>query len=179
MNREVQFESALERKFYMVLEAADEVLWYQEQPYALPYFVAGRCFEYYPDVLIKLMDGRFLLAEIKPVPLMPLTRNINKCRALFDFCTERGWGMLVTDGREALQELLIKEIDREFESVLIERLSDGPLHEQEFESIAARFPDSAAALPAIVLRLELDYSLEPFVLALPNKMSISGVRNND
>ncbi len=72
--------------------------------------------------------------------------------------------MLVTDGREALQELLVKEVDREFESVLIERLSDGPLHEQEFVSIAARFPDAAAGLPAIVLRRELDYSLEPFVL---------------
>lgn len=166
--REVQFESKLERSFYLGLEEVDEVSWYQEQPCEVPYEHKGKSHKYYPDSLIALTDGRGIVAEIKPPGYMPSAKNLSKLNELFKYCTSEGLGMLVTNGSVAMQELLLAAIDKEFEQVLVDRLVEGPLYQPEYDAIASRYPRAAAELPAIVLRRGLEYEIAPFVIRASN-----------
>ncbi|MBT4836233.1 MAG: hypothetical protein HON94_02685, partial [Methylococcales bacterium] len=105
MNRTVEYESHLEWDIYNIIEQSDEVKFYQEQPFEIPYFLKNKEYAYYPDVLIILNDGRGIVVEIKPLSDMVLFINIKKYNSMIKFCTEKGFGYLMTDKKNCYTDI--------------------------------------------------------------------------
>lgn len=122
LNREVQYESELECKFYIKLEKSDEVLYYQEQPFKIPYVFNGKSHNYIPDCFLVLKNGRGIVVEIKPELNMMQYGNICKWIALQDFCREKGLGCLMTTGNRSIQYFSTFKYNKEFEKKNIELL---------------------------------------------------------
>ncbi len=165
MQRGVQYESTLEIDFYAHLEQVDEVIWYQEQPFGIPYSFGGSERTYYPDVLIALKEERYVVVEIKPCFLMPLKSNRLKWEALNKYCAEKGWGVLITDGHRTIQQAQSHTVNVQFASAVLDRVKSKSLSWREYKEIAEQHNASAGEFVALVLRSELDWSLGPFKLS--------------
>ena len=165
LGREVHYESAMERDFLLGLEELDQVIYYQEQPLGLQYSVGSEGHTYYPDVLFVLRDGRGIIAEIKPVFQMALEENLQKWSALRRYCAQRGWGLLVTDGRHSIQDVQRHEVDPEFERAVLLALADGPISWKEYRPIKEAFQPKRDDFVALVLRNRLVWRLCPFQLS--------------
>lgn len=57
-NRNVGYESLLERDFFLLLEFDPTVVTYEEQPISLSYFYANRNIRYTPDVLVNYKNSK-------------------------------------------------------------------------------------------------------------------------
>jgi len=161
----VQFESQLELDFLLQLEDSAEVIHYQEQPLRVAYQLGERELAYYPDVLFVLADGRTVVAEIKPIFQMALHQNLHKWSALKQFCASRGWGMLITDGRHAIQEVQRKTSMAEFAEAVLSRLDHGSLSWSEYKAIRDEYDADRNDFLALVLQKRLLWTLGPFRLA--------------
>lgn len=162
--REVQYESTLEYQFFLQLEQADDVVWYQEQPLALSYNIDGHLSKYIPDVFIQLLDGRVFVTEIKPRFLMPLIENVLKWEALKSYCEERGWGALMTDGRTSPNALGAFTSNEQFAAEILNRLQLSSLNWNEYRDISQRYKASFVDFASLILNAKLSWSLGPFKL---------------
>ncbi|OJT18395.1 hypothetical protein BO221_40715 [Archangium sp. Cb G35] len=162
LGRNVEYESQLERRFFMLLECLDEVVTYQEQPYAVPYMLDGKPLTYYPDVVFILESGEAIVAELKPCLHMALHVTRCKWKSLQAFCEERGLGMLMTDDRgRTLETLKQTRVPATFETALLKKLERGPLRWRDIADL--RMEDVPCHAPqAVVLRHDLVMRLEPF-----------------
>lgn len=167
MNREVQYESMIEFTFLLRLEELPEVVLYQEQPFVVPYQQGERTRCYYPDVLFVLQDGRGIVVEIKPVFQMALHKNLIKWSALRQFCRKEGFGLLVTDGRYAIQEVQHRHINPDFVTAMRTALLRGPLSWHEYREIRDRYDVSRDEFIALILNERLIWELNPFSLSKP------------
>ena len=163
--RVVQFESQLELDFLLQLEESVEVIHYQEQPLCIAYQLGERELAYYPDILFVLADGRAVVAEIKPIFQMALYQNLQKWSALKHFCASKGWGMLITDGRYAIQEVQRKTIMAEFAEAVLSRLDHGSLSWPEYKALRDEYNADRNDFLALVLQKRLLWTLGPFKLA--------------
>ena len=66
MKRSIGFDSTIELDLYFLLDYDRNVVSFEEQPFAIPYTLAGRAHTYTPDVLITYRDGSEVIAECKP-----------------------------------------------------------------------------------------------------------------
>ncbi len=164
VGRVVQFESLLELDFFLMLEECPQVTYYQEQPLRISYQVEEKELLYYPDVLLVLADGKAIVAEIKPIFQMALHRNLEKWSALRKFCALKGWGMLVTDGRHAIQEVQRQPIHSEFAQAILNRLNTGPLSWPDYKAIRDEYGVGRNDFLALVLQNKLVWMLQPFQL---------------
>ena len=64
---EVAYESDVERKVLIDLDSTDLVGGFKEQPIFITYGTDGHVRRYFPDVFVRLADGRGLYVEIKPL----------------------------------------------------------------------------------------------------------------
>lgn len=64
-NKQLAFESILERECFYYFEFADEVVSYEEQPFAMYYELNGSRTRYTPDILVTYEDGSQKLYEVK------------------------------------------------------------------------------------------------------------------
>jgi hypothetical protein len=160
----VQFESSIEHAFLLSLDRAPSVAAYQEQPFALPYQIAGQTRMYYPDVSVLFVDGRGAVVEMKRRSAFALHENIVKLSALRTFCTEHGYGLLVTDGRTAIQTLLRREVPPGFKSEITAALHRGPLSWPTYRAIRNRHGAVVDDFVALVLQERLIWTLLPFTL---------------
>jgi hypothetical protein len=165
MHRQVEFESELERQFLSRLEETPAVAAYQEQPMAIEYQSRGVTRVYYPDVIATLTDRRVLVVELKPRFQMALHANVEKWRAAFRFCHQRGWGFLVTDGRRSMNSLLEYRLHEPFVEAIDSALSRGPLDWPAYQRIRDAADVGGDEFLALVLQRRLRWSLAPFRLA--------------
>ncbi|MCQ6882265.1 Tn7 transposase TnsA N-terminal domain-containing protein, partial [Escherichia coli] len=105
LGRTVQYESGLEFKVIKLLERCDQVIFYQEQPFSIPYYFKNKLKKYYPDLLIATVDGRCLLMEVKPTDRMALSLTRVKSNAGRKWAHTQGWGWLVISDRFSLRQL--------------------------------------------------------------------------
>jgi hypothetical protein len=168
LQRNVQYESKLELRFYAQLEQVEDVIWYQEQPFGIAYRLDGYERTYYPDVLVELREHRHVVVEIKPTFLMPLRVNRLKWKSLSKYCAERGWGVLITDGRHTIQQMQNCTVNVQFATEILDRLKSTSLTWSEYKVIADFHNVSTSEFMALVLKAELDWSLGPFKLRGPN-----------
>jgi hypothetical protein len=169
MSRLVEYESELEQDFFQWLEQLDEVEFYQEQPFEIPYDYEGKQYVYYPDVLIMLKNGKALVVEIKPVFGMALNINLVKWGTLKKFCTDKGFGLLVTDGRYAIQEIQKHEVNPSYSAAVLKSLKAGALSWLQYKKIRDEYTPSRNDFVALVLKNKLFWRLSPFILSMsPN-----------
>jgi DNA-binding CsgD family transcriptional regulator len=166
MNRTVQYESQLELNFLLQLEQLEEVVFYQEQPFRIPYNHDGETWDYYPDLLFILSDGRGIVVEIKPVFKMALRENLTKWSALRKFCNDKGLGILVTDGRYSIQQVQRRDVDPGFEKAVLTSLQRGPLSWREYKEIRDKYDVNRNDFLALVLQNRLVWKLGPFTLSI-------------
>ncbi len=165
LNRLVAYESDLERAFLERLDRSDEVAFYQEQPVAIRWVEDGLRRRYCPDVLVVQRDGRALLVEVKQQWMMALRPTVDRLAAAVEFCSRKGLGLLVTDGRRSIDDLTDRMVPNGFATEL-ERLVDirGGVDPTTFMPLARRFGAHLADTAAAAIQLRLSWSMSPFEL---------------
>lgn len=166
MNRDVQYESNLEYNFLQRLEQLEQVIFYQEQPLKIFYEVGNQQIPYYPDILFILQDGRGVVVEIKPIFKMALWENLRKWTALKIFCKEKGLGVLITDGRWAIQQIQHHEMNLHFAQDVLLAIQNKTLSWLEYKSIINRHDIHRNDFIALVLKYKLRWQLNPFKLSM-------------
>lgn len=166
LRRHVGFDSRLEWQVLTALDRYPEVRVYQEQPLAIPYTHAGRARLYVPDVLVHLTTGQVVLIEIKPVAFMGASVNLSKWTAMKALCAERGYGLLITDGRTTLLDVMRRAGDTD---VLAERVLSliAACGEVDFETFRREMGvplPQAVALTAAIIRRRIPFQVYPFRL---------------
>ncbi len=165
LNRDVQYESKLERRFYKKLERMSDVVTYQEQPCKIKYQYEGKDKVYFPDCLVVLSDRRRVIAEIKPWNTMAKDQNICKWNALKKFCGENGYGCLMTTGTRSINYYCEQEYTEAFEKELLEELDrTGSLNWPLYNKIKSGHDTLFNDLCTIVLKNDLKYNIGPFRL---------------
>ena len=94
--RNIDFESQLEKKFYLTFEFNDEIERYQEQPVKVETALNGRKITYIPDCLIYFkpeLNKNPLLVEIKYLKEIKEKKEkiVNKVKAVSKYCKENGF----------------------------------------------------------------------------------------
>lgn len=64
-NKQLAFESILERDFFMLLEFDNDVVSFEEQPLKITYKLRAKNARYTPDVLVRYKDGSKKIFEVK------------------------------------------------------------------------------------------------------------------
>lgn len=164
LGRAVQYESHMELDFLLRLEECETVSRYQEQPVEIPYEFEGKSHSYFPDVLFVLTDGRAVIVELKPLYQMALRQNLVKWSALKKFCTAKGWGILITNGRKTIQEVQHQEADEAFARAVMQRLEGGPIKWADYRELRDCHEADWRDFLALILQQRLDWRLGPFKL---------------
>lgn len=168
LGRSVEYESQLEQQFLLRLEQSEDVVFYQEQPFRIPYRVDGHDRVYIPDVFFVLRDGRGVVAEIIPRHLMVLHTNLRKWPVLRDYCKTQGYGRLITDGRTGIQAFWQHTIPRPYADAVLAALSEGPLTWPKYETIREEHEATWNDFISLILQRRLVWSMQPFRLQLPD-----------
>ncbi|MFH8405724.1 TnsA endonuclease N-terminal domain-containing protein [Streptomyces sp. NPDC018019] len=164
LGREVQYESQTELRVIHLLDHADRIAHYQEQPLAIDYRYEGRARSYYPDFLAVTTEGHAVLIEAKPQCDIPLAVNLAKYRAAAGLCARNGWGLLVTDGTRTLQDLERHPVAPELEHRLRAALEAGELTWPDIRDIARGTAFTSLDLAALILRNGWRWELGPYRL---------------
>lgn len=181
LGRPVAYDSKTEGRVLQHLEAHPAVRAYQEQPLAIPYEHEGRSRRYFPDILMHLYDGRVVLIEVKPPLYMAASVNLSKWGAMKALCTERGYGLLITDGRTTLLDV-VRRAHRAPE--LAGRLQ-ALLDEHRTLSFPTYLAQMGQPLPlaldfaAVVIRHRLPFQVYPFRLGAPPDESLERQEEGD
>jgi len=93
--KEVHYRSGMECEVYECLEANEEVITYDVEPFAITYSFQGEIHEYNPDLKINFSDGRVEIWEVKPSNQTSLPKNNAKWAACQYFCESRGYKFMV------------------------------------------------------------------------------------
>lgn len=162
--RDIQYESALELRFVQQLEANPQVVFFWEQPVQISYWRGRRKVSYTPDFGIYLKRGYVVLAEVKVLADMLDGRVQQKAEALMEYCSKRGFGMLLTDGRHTPRDLMKGRVNRKLERTLLAGLDHGTLRQPQCHEIMERCRATEAQLHKAVIRLGLRYRSFPMTL---------------
>lgn len=126
LDRPVSCESELERSLFLALDLSGLVQWYVEQPFSIEYQdQLGQWREYWPDALVHLKDGRWLLVEVKPHFYFVNERNQRKWRSALIRCKERGVGFLVVNPALSLTlgEVATRTVPKTLDDAIHERIA--------------------------------------------------------
>jgi hypothetical protein len=99
MGRMVAFESLLERDFIYLLDYAEEVTWFEEQPLTIEYQEGGKTLHYTSDFHV-VEGGENVLVECKPERFVEKDENRRKFVAARNWCAQRNWAFRIVTGRE-------------------------------------------------------------------------------
>lgn len=161
--RPIWFESFLERDTFRQLEAAaSHIAEYREQPLSLPYIRDNVPHTYYPDVLLRLADGRGLLIEIKPAWQVFLYENVVKISHAMQWCERKGIGFAVstdTDLAAFVRAALAREAHRTIADLVRDR------RDVRYGTLRAALPNAKFAdYAAAVLHAGVRWSMKPLAL---------------
>lgn len=166
--REIQYESGIELNFIKQLEQRKDVVFYWEQPVQIRFRRQRRRQIYTPDFGIYLKSGEFIITEVKDLPGMLDYRVQLKTEALMDFCSKRGFGLLLTDGRYSVDKLLKTKINRKFERKILAALNDNILRKRECKEIMEYCNATQNELLKTIIRHNLKFKPFPFKLQYGN-----------
>lgn len=164
--RDIQYESALELRFVQQLEANPQVVFFWEQPVQISYWRGRRKVSYTPDFGIYLKRGYIVLAEVKVLADMLDGRVQQKAEALMEYCSKRGFGMLLTDGRHTPRDLMKGRVNRKLERTLLAALGQDTLRQPQIREIMDRCNATQRQLYKAVIRFGLQYHHFPMKLRL-------------
>ena len=98
--KEVSYDSPLEKKIISDLDECSFVKEIKTQSLVIEYKIkeSHKTKKYYPDLQVLLTDGRFVLIEVKPFKDMVNKHNMDKHKALKDYCKKNRFGYAILDG---------------------------------------------------------------------------------
>lgn len=165
LDRDVSYESETELRVIQLLSFAPQIAYYQEQPLAISYQFAGQQRTYYPDLLAATVDGRCILIEVKPVYEMAMAVNVAKYRAAVEFCRNRGWGLVATDGNRTRRLLEQRTVDPRLETTLAAALeAQGELSWPQVRAAAGSLPLDTLGLCSLILKRGWTWHSRPYRL---------------
>ncbi|MGP3948563.1 TnsA endonuclease N-terminal domain-containing protein [Streptomyces sp. 7N604] len=165
LGRDVAYESDTELRVIQLLSFAEQIAYYQEQPFAVSYQFAGQQRTYYPDLLVATTDGRCILIEVKPVYEMAIAINVAKYCAMEKFCRDRGWGLVATDGNRTRSLLENQSVDPRLDAALSAALDEhGELTWPQVGAAAGSMPLDSMDLAALILRRGWVWHTRPYRL---------------
>ncbi|WP_161957945.1 TnsA endonuclease N-terminal domain-containing protein [Azospirillum palustre] len=91
----VPHESKAERAYIEQIDSASTVDWYRVQPLAISYRALGSERVYYPDLMLRMNDGRVLVVEVKSALEICTIDTLRKAVAGRRYCKANGWGYLL------------------------------------------------------------------------------------
>lgn len=166
LNRDVCYESYIEYTFLIILENCNDIVFYQEQPFIIPYTKGGKEYNYYPDVFFVFNNGHGVITEIKPKSFMSINRNMIKYRALWKYCKENGYGFLVTDARNiSLKTYLNFDLNPDFENEIMSILKEKEfLKWADYKVIKNKYSATIDSLNSLIIKNKLEFSFFPFMI---------------
>jgi len=170
--REIQYESGIELDFIKQLEKSDKVLFYFEQPVQIPYWRSKRKHIYTPDFGVYLKSKHFVIVEIKDVSGMLEHRVQMKVEGLLDFCNKRGFGLLLTDGKNTFDKLLKLKTNRKLEKEILSALKEGVVRKRQCNEILKKCGATRNELLKAILKNNLKYRSYPLKLQYGNNNEI-------
>lgn len=170
--RDIQYESGLELEFIKLLENDEKVLFYWEQPVQIKYRRGRRKVTYTPDFGIYLRTREFVIAEIKELSGMLDHRVQAKTEALMEFCSARGFGLLLTDGRHTVDKLRKVKINRKLETEILAALDVNVLRKEQCRQIMSECNATQGELFRAIIRHNLKFKPFPFKLQRGNRNRI-------
>lgn len=170
--RNIQYESGIELNFIKLLESSKKVKFYYEQPVRIKYRRGRKNETYTPDFGIYLKTNEFVLVEIKDLHSILESRIQTKTEALLDFCSKKGFGLLLTDGKNTIDKLLRIKNNRKLEIHVLKAIENNVLRKKECSEIMERCNATQNELYKVIIRNHLKYRIYPFKLQLGNKNDI-------
>ena len=166
--RNVQYESGLELEFVKNLETNKKVLFYWDQPVKVRYRTGKHPHYTIPDYGIYLDTREIVIAEVKPLPEMLSHRVQAKMIGLMEFCSTRGFGLLLTDGRHTPSQLLRGKVNRKLEKELLEALDVGIIRKEQCREIITNTNATQSELYRIIIKHNLKFKSFPFTISRGN-----------
>ncbi|MCG5220583.1 TnsA endonuclease N-terminal domain-containing protein [Streptosporangium soli] len=166
LGREVAYESILELRVIKLFDLAHQIAWYCEQPVAIPYRFNGKERTYYPDLLAVTNDQRCFLIEVKPRFEMATSINRVKFNAMRQYCAERGWGHVVTDGVRHMRQLESRIVDPTTMKRLTSALIERDLYWPDILRLRKNGPLTNSDIAAAVIQQGWDFQLGPYYLSM-------------
>ena len=169
LNRNVFYESLLEKHFYDFLEECPEVIYYVEQSQQVPYFIKTQMNYYIPDVTVFLNDGRCFVVEIKDIIGMVERKVHTKFKALIEYCKEKGMGAILTNGRDDFSKILFHKPNETLENALKEQLEKGSVFYPELRKVRTECNATIMDILRAIVSLNLSFFRAPFMVQKCNK----------
>lgn len=114
MQRNIQFESLLERDYIFLLEYDYDIQEYREQPVTIEYKFNNRIYKYTPDFEIIMNNGQKRLVEVKPYEKLKQILNDKKKRLKYDaaytFCQKEGFEFIIVTDKDIWEGNLLNNI---------------------------------------------------------------------
>ncbi|MFP7486475.1 hypothetical protein SFC65_20115 [Priestia filamentosa] len=123
--RNVQYESGIELSVIEEMENSKYIISYCEQAITVKFSFKGMEHQYHPDFIAMTDDGSIFVVEVKPVLLMADYMNLRKWMALGTYCEQRGFGIIITDGKTTFSELTKRSYPREVGNEIHQQLRRG------------------------------------------------------
>ena len=162
--RNIQYESGLELEFIKQLEQMKDVVFYFEQPVQIKYRRGKKKLSYTPDFGIYLKSKEFVLAEIKDLTGMLDDKVQMKVEGLMEFCSERGFGLLLTDGKNTFDKLLKVKNNRMLEKEILRAIDGRVLRKKEYNEIQQKCESTQNELLKVIIKHNLRFKPFPFKL---------------
>lgn len=167
--REIQYESGMELNFIKQLEQMKNVLFYYEQPVQIPYRRGGRKRTYTPDFGLYLDTKEFVLVEIKDLPSMLEDKVQMKAEVLMDFCSKKGFGLLLFDGKHTFDKLLKIKNNRKLEKAVLSAVDETILRKRQYDELMKKCNSKQQELWKVIIKHNLQFKSYPFKLQRGNR----------
>lgn len=95
MNISLHYRSGYECAVYECLDSDNDVLSFNEEPFKISYIFEGKSHDYIPDLVVRYLNGKTEVWEIKPMNQTSLEVNKAKWHAAAKACQTRGWKFVV------------------------------------------------------------------------------------
>jgi len=171
--REIQYESGLELYFIKQLEQSGKVLFYWEQPVQVQYTRGKIRDNYTPDFAIYLNTGEIIIVEIKDLPGMLDNRVQMKMEGLIRFCRKKGFGILLTNGKDTIDKIRSFKTNKELEKEILSAVSDNRvLRKNESRKIIKKHNATQNELFKVIFKNNLKYKSRSAKIEKENKNKI-------
>jgi len=161
-NTDIEFESQLEYNFCAYLEELENVTRYVQQPFEIPYTIDGNNRIYIPDFFVLFNDGRSVIVEIKSRHHMGHYLNIMKWIGLQKFCLKHGFGYLIIENYNTINDYIYDVVDEKKRQLILSRVINNSLNWREFRQLKVLHELKWREVVALILQEGLKLTLNPF-----------------
>jgi hypothetical protein len=174
--RNILYESGEEYRLYQIMENASKVVYYQEQPLAIPYksYFKNKEYLYYPDIAVLTNDGRLVVIEVKPIISMVEQFTLEKSIAAISYLHDRGIGFNLVDASgNSIRKMRLFGENRLIEQKMLKIIDEkGILDYQTYKILIENTRLTGKQFAGFVVRNDLSLLRFPFRISrLPRELT--------